>query len=211
MKQASSTFSIAVDFEKAFDSLGHDYLLSVLRLFKFPDKLILLITKFLSLGKSCLRTNGVLFNSFYVERGVRQGDPLSGLLFVIALEPLLCALHNERMSFAPKIGEFSISHSAFADDLTVFCRKASKIEIIYSLLRRFEIASGLKVNNLKTEIHHPSYSQTSICTWPVVRTVKILGILYPTNSRLQLISTILSIHCTVSTLSFWKNLKLSLL
>ena len=207
MKQASSSFSIAVDFEKAFDSLNHDYLLSVLQLFKFPDKFILLITKFLSLGKSCLRSSGVLSTSFSVERGVRQGDPLSGLLFVIALEPLLCALYEERYSYAPKIGHYAISHSAFADDLTVFCRKATKVKIIYNLLTLFERASGLRVNNLKTEIQHPTYSQSTISTWPVVRTTKILGILFPTKSRLQINNTIETLH---GQLSFWKTLKLPL-
>ena len=111
----------------------------------------------------------------------------------------VCLLHQKLVN--------SLSPTVLANDLTVFCRKASKIEIIYSLLRRFEIASGLKVNNLKTEIHHPSFSQTSICSWPVVRTVKILGILYPTNSRLQINDTIDTLH---GQLSFWKTLKLSL-
>ena len=161
----------------------------------------------LKFSKSCIRTNGVFSNSFFVERGVRQGDPLSGLLFVLALEPLLCALHNERLNFAPKIGAYSISHSAFADDLTIFCRKASKVKLIYDLLCVFKKASGLKVNNLKTEIHHPTYSHSSICSWPVVRIIKILGILFPTKSRLQINDTIEKLH---GQLSFWNTLKLPL-
>ena len=64
MRQAPSTYSVAVDFEKAFDSISHDYLLTVLQRFKFPLKFINLIAKFLSLCSSCIKVGGILSSSF---------------------------------------------------------------------------------------------------------------------------------------------------
>ena len=104
IKEVPGAYVIAVDFEKAFDSISHKYLKLVLQRFKFPEKFIHLIFKFLSLGQSCIKTNNKYTKSFPIQRGVRQGDPLSGLLFVLALEPLLCTIHQDRGRFAPKFG-----------------------------------------------------------------------------------------------------------
>ena len=89
INECPESYLIAVDFEKAFDSLLHPYLMKVLEKFNFPDKFICLIKKFLSSGKSCLTIGGKYSEYFTVQKGVRQGDPLSGLLFIIAMEPLL--------------------------------------------------------------------------------------------------------------------------
>ena len=208
IRQVPSAFTVAIDFEKAFDSVKHDWLKVVLNLFKFPPKFLSLIFKFLSLGKSCIKTNNCCSEFFSIERGVRQGDPLSGLLFVLAIEPLLLALHDEKVWFAPKIDKFRISHSAFADDLTIFIKNEKHFQRVKDLLDLFQHASGLKVNNKKTEVLHNTYNlQSTFCTWPIVRSIKILGVLFPIQSRLQINDTLDKLQGQIS---FWKRLKLPL-
>ena len=90
---------------KAFDSVDHDYLFQVLKTFKFPTRFIGLIKQFLSIGKSCIKMNDQLSSFFDIYRGVRQDDPLSGPLFVLALEPLLCCLRSHEFDFAPRVGK----------------------------------------------------------------------------------------------------------
>ena len=196
-------------FEKAFDSVSHKYLKVILTHFKFPQKLIDLIFKFLSYGKSCIKINGVYTESFTIERGVRQGDPLSGLLFVLALEPLLCTLYKDKYKFAPQIGrdKYHIPYTAFADDLTIFCRRSVEVIGIKRMLSYFETATGLKVNSKKTEIYHIHYNEPTICDWPVVRFIKILGIIFPTQNRMHIHDTIDKLHGQIA---FWKRLKLPL-
>ena len=207
IKEVPGAYVLAVDFEKAFDSISHKYLELVLNRFKFPEKFITLILKFLSLGQSCIKLNGDYSKSFPIERGVRQGDPLSGLLFVLALEPLLCTIYHDRGKFAPKIGKYFIPYSAFADDLTIFCKRGYLLLGIKNMLDLFEIASGLKVNHKKTEVYHCHCKDKFICNWPVVKLIKILGIVFPTQNRIHINDTIDKLHAQ---LAFWKKLKLPL-
>ena len=77
-----------IDFEKAFDSLEWDFLNKCLELFNFGPDFIRWVNTFYKNVKSCIINNGLCSHYFNVERGVRQGDPLSPYLFVIAIEIL---------------------------------------------------------------------------------------------------------------------------
>ena len=153
--------------------------------------------------------NGKYSESFPIERGVRQGDPLSGLLFVLALEPLLCTIYHDRGKFAPKIGKHFIPYSAqFADDLTIFVKRGYLVLGIKNMLNLFESASGLRVNDTKTEIYHCHSKHKSIYDWPVVQLTKILGITFPTQNRIHINDTIDKLPWSINMI--WKKLKLSL-
>ncbi|XP_022852082.1 uncharacterized protein LOC111373749 [Olea europaea var. sylvestris] len=73
-----------------------------------------------------LAINGSIHGFFKGKRGLRQGDPLSPLLFVICLEYLSRALkvatNNLDFNYHPKCGPLKITHLAFADDLMLFAR-----------------------------------------------------------------------------------------
>ena len=61
-----------------------------------PIKFIKLTEQFFNIGKSCLCINNKYTQPFSITRGVRQGDPLSGCLFVLAMEPLLKTLEKKK-------------------------------------------------------------------------------------------------------------------
>ena len=84
-----------IDFEKAFDSLEWDFLNKCLELFNFGPDFIRWVNTFYKNVKSCIINNGLCTHYFNVERGVRQGDPLSPYLFVIAVEILAIAVRNQ--------------------------------------------------------------------------------------------------------------------
>jgi len=74
--------AVFLDFEKAFDSIEWDFIQKCLESFNFGPNLRQLVSVFYKDISSCLN-NGVASKHFYLERGVRQGCPLSGILFVL--------------------------------------------------------------------------------------------------------------------------------
>ena len=86
---------VAIDFEKAFDSLNRAFLVKVLQKFNFGTYFLQWIRTFYTNISSCVLNNGFATNFFSVSRGVRQGDPLSPLLFILSLEILACFIRQD--------------------------------------------------------------------------------------------------------------------
>ena len=77
--------AIALDAEKVFDRLGWEFMFQALKWIGFPPKLINLISLLYTGPKAAIFVNGIISDYFPLFRGVRQGCPLSLLLFIIAL------------------------------------------------------------------------------------------------------------------------------
>ena len=179
---------VAIDFEKAFDSLSWNFLSNALRSFNFGNSFINWISVFYTNISSCVTNNGFSSPMFKVERGVRQGDPLSPYLFIIALELLLIKIRNDPCIKGIKIDNTEVKLAAFADDLTTFLQDKGSLEHLFSILKAFEGCSGLKLNKDKTEAYWLGSSHNcndSLDIETVNKPMKILGIYFTYNSRLK--------------------------
>jgi hypothetical protein len=85
---------LALDQEKAYDKIDHTYLWAMLRKFGIPELFVNTIQSLYEGAKTKVMINGFPSKEFDVIRGVRQGDPLSCLLFELAIELLAEALRN---------------------------------------------------------------------------------------------------------------------
>ena len=72
----------SADFEKAFDSIEHPFILATLESFGFGPQFLQWIRVILNNGESCIMNNGHATGYFPIKRGCRQGDPLSSYLFI---------------------------------------------------------------------------------------------------------------------------------
>lgn len=112
---------------KAFDTLDWSFLLEVLRTFGFCDKFRHWIKTILESARLSFSINGKSADFISCSRGVRQGNPLSPLLFCRVEEMLSRGIQNLvvagclQLMSGPR-GALVPSHAFFADDLMIFCR-----------------------------------------------------------------------------------------
>ena len=106
---------------------------------------------FYSTITSCVLNNGYASDFFQLCRGVRQGCPLPGLLFVLEIEVLAQAIRLCENVCGLKINETELKLSMYADDLTAFIKDECSANHLFDLLNDFGTCSDLKLNTVKTE------------------------------------------------------------
>jgi len=82
------------DFEKAFDTLNHDFMFKCLKHFNFGNDLINWVKLVYSNSQNAILNNGHMTDFFPVKRGVKQGCPLSPYLFIMCIELLSFEIAN---------------------------------------------------------------------------------------------------------------------
>ncbi|PPR02140.1 hypothetical protein CVT24_011391 [Panaeolus cyanescens] len=143
---------VCLDQEKAYDRINHTYLWEVLHRFGVPQRFIDLVQSLYSQAHTRVIINGVQSNPYKVTRGVRQGDPLSCLLFNLAIEPLAESLRNSNLK-GIQIGDSQrLIASLFADDTTVYLSESDDVAELFETLTNWCKVSGAKFNKNKTEI-----------------------------------------------------------
>ena len=146
---------ISLDQSKAFDRVDHRFLATVLETAGFKPEFRRWISMMYHNPQAVVQVNGRRSRVFAVERSVRQGCPLSPLLYVLALEPLLRRLRdrttNPALRGVPFAGPLTARVSAFADDITVFVSRRLDIKAVKKAVSEYERIAGAKVNFDKSE------------------------------------------------------------
>ena len=124
IEDGTETALIILDQSKAFTRVDHWFLVSVLDTAGFQTVFYRWIGMMYRNPQAVVQVNGRRTGTFAIERSVRQGFPLSPVLYILALEPLLRRLRDEGKNPAlhgiPFSGPLTTRVSAFADDITVF-------------------------------------------------------------------------------------------
>ncbi|KAL0651628.1 hypothetical protein Bca4012_094319 [Brassica carinata] len=155
-KQAGQKrITIKVDIAKAFDTLSWSFLFSCLDALDLPQQFISWVRACVCTTSFTVGYNGVINGFFKGTRGLRQGDPLSPYLFVIALNNLSLMLkeaaHERKFNYHLKCSSTKMTHLCFADDLLIFIDGSlESVQAVLQVLREFEMRSGLAMSVHKT-------------------------------------------------------------
>lgn len=117
--------------------------------------------------KFSIMVNGSLNGVFSSKRGLRQGDPISHLLFVICMEYLSRLMKkietHAHFQFHPRCKQIKLNHMIFADDLILCC--AGNFPAVYSMLQAFKLFStsfGLQVSERNSNFYTAGVSRDVI-------------------------------------------------
>ena len=149
---------LKIDFEKAYDKVNWSFLQQTLRMKGFSSEWCALIDSFVLGGSVAIKVNDDTGRYFQTKKGLRQGDPLSPILFNIVADMLAILIERAKSEgqiegVIPHLVDGGLSILQYADDTILFMEhdieKARNLKLILSV---FEQVSGLKINFHKSEL-----------------------------------------------------------
>jgi len=138
--------------KKAFDKMSHTFMIMVLRKFGFGERFINWIRILYTDIHSAVKVNGHLTNTFSIKRGVRQGFPLSSMLYVLCAEVLAIEIRTNRniVGYVFNKGKDQHKITLFADDKAVCVTTENSVLELFNVLDRYEAATNSSINKGKT-------------------------------------------------------------
>ncbi|XP_019095488.1 PREDICTED: uncharacterized protein LOC104763031 [Camelina sativa] len=163
----SPRLTLKVDISKAFDSVRWDFVTSTLLSYGAPDLFVGWIKSCICSPSFSISINGVTSGYFKGKTGLRQGDPLSPILFVSVMNILSLMLNRAAQDgifgYHPGCEELELTHLCFADDLLIFLDGTeASLAGVFTVLSQFEKISGLSVNITKTTMFSSGVSEDAL-------------------------------------------------
>ena len=177
---------VSLDQEKAFDRVDRSFLMDLLCHLGFGPVFRKWVSALYDGAYMQILLNGNLTSEIPLLRGVRQGDPLSPLLYVLCVEALACQIRScseIRGFLLPGASGKQARVRLYADDTTVILKDLSSLRRLFDCISIYERGSGAKLNRSKTEaMWLGSWRDRSDeplgLTW--VRKMKVLGVVFGT-------------------------------
>ncbi|CAK1598040.1 unnamed protein product [Parnassius mnemosyne] len=148
-EQQRTLYIAYIDYKKAFNSVSHSSIWTALQAQKVEQEYIDIIKNIYkgSTAKIKLESTGPTFS---IERGVKQGDPLSPKLFISILESIIKRFNWEKTGL--NINGNYLSHLRFADDLVLLSESSTQLQNMIDSLNTASKQVGLETNLSKTMV-----------------------------------------------------------
>ena len=172
---------VSIDFASAFDKVRHEYLFEVMRRKGFSSDFIDVIKDLSTQVYSYIMVNNFATQPVEVERGIRQGCPLSVFLFSLSIDPLVCELHN--ILHGVFVNQEHLAVTSYVDDLSVVVISEKESNLINTVLRQYEQSSASEVNQNKSKALPLGIWRRTDLLFPYVEKLKILGITFTNDTR----------------------------
>ncbi|KAM0906301.1 hypothetical protein ACQ4PT_016864 [Festuca glaucescens] len=153
----SPALMLKLDITKAFDTVDWAFLLQIMTKLGFGPRWTTMVVGLLSTASTRVLVNGAAGDLIYNRRGLRQGDPLSPLLFDSVMEVLHLLLHKAASEgLLSRLAPRGLLHrtSMYADNVVTFI-KPEKVDLLAcaAVVEDFGEASGLRTNQTKCSLH----------------------------------------------------------
>jgi len=147
---------LKLDITKAFDSVSWPFLLEVLRKLGFGQIWCDIVSGLLSSSSTQVLLNGSPGERISYQRGMRQGDPLSPMLFILVMDVLTYMVQKAAADgMLQPLARRALQHriSLYADDVVIFLKPTTEdMDITLDILHLFGKASGLVTNIQKSSV-----------------------------------------------------------
>ncbi|KAF1329068.1 putative Pollike protein, partial [Globisporangium splendens] len=164
-------YALFLDFEKAFDRVNWDYMFRLLERMGCGSEFVQWVRLLYTEPQAHLVINQNIQPVLFPTRGVKQGDPLSALLFLLTIEPLGNLLRSHK-EFGVCLTEDHTSTSVFfADDTTLLGGSIASVQAQLELVEEYCNGSGAKLNLGKSNLM--ALNRNEIC--PQLPGVHVLG------------------------------------
>lgn len=169
-------FLLSVDLEKAFDKVNHVFLWKTLGKFGIPERFINCIKNLYASATSRIIFNGILTSDVKIGSSVRQGCPLSMVLFVLYIEGLVRKI-SANIRGVLLSGKF-IRVLAYADDLVIFIRDDAEFDLVLQIINSFAEASCIRLNRAKSAFLRINNAKSGPQQLREADEIKILGVVF---------------------------------
>uniref|UniRef100_A0A803TUP7 Reverse transcriptase domain-containing protein n=1 Tax=Anolis carolinensis TaxID=28377 RepID=A0A803TUP7_ANOCA len=174
---------LSIDAEKAFDNLNWSFFKLLFKEIDIGFQFYNAIDTIYEDQRAKIRINGQHSQNIKIGKGVRQGCPLSPLIFIFALEVLLKNLKKDQRLKGTKIGTHEFKVRAFADDIICIIEDPrSKLHMWLSKIQDYGEVTGFHINKKKSKILTKNISKTNqeiiqnMTGISVTKKIKYLGI-----------------------------------
>ncbi|KAF1327222.1 putative Pollike protein, partial [Globisporangium splendens] len=164
-------YAMFLDFEKAFDRVNWDYMFRVLEKMGCGSAFIQWVRLLYTRPQAHLLINQNIQPALHPTRGVKQGDPLSALLFLLAIEPLGNMLRSHEEYGVCLNADHTATSMFFADDTTLLGGSIPSVQAQLELVDVYCKGSGAKLNLSKSMLMALNRNQDC----PRLSGVQVLG------------------------------------
>ena len=145
-------YAAFIDFRKAYDSIDRSRLWECLRGMGIHGRILDSLIEMYNEVTMAVRVRGELGPEFQADRGVKQGDPLSPLLFGLFIDRIETVFSNMLPQLGIRMGSMLVQVLLYADDLVLLAESPGELQSMLDLLSNFCVCNSLTVNVKKSEV-----------------------------------------------------------